>query len=181
MSQFLPKTLLALVLGVPTVLSAQTSSSADVFINMTILNPGVTATFVQAIDFGIQPASAVGGQVVASQWGAWSVSHSVGPGTQLQISFTLPSSVSGPQPGSELLMSYGATSASVLDQGFPVGAPFDPNVGTTFTLGGTGVGQFDVTLGQDIVGDGSGLVVADLVNAQPGIYQGVATMTVTVL
>jgi hypothetical protein len=154
-------------------LGAQLSRSADATASVSI-PASLTLMNSVGLDFGTHFASE--GVIIASAPAQWF--GTTDPGNNLSFSFVLPASLAkvggggnGPVP-----ITFGSTSAAAFTTDRP-DATFNPAAGFSgYTVGSDGT--YGLYLGATA---GSGRVSVDLTGRSPGNYQGVITLTVTVL
>lgn len=177
-----PRTLIVpfaicMLAGLTTGVRAQ-SDAADALVTVDIQSAVVNVTNTSGLDFG-QPYAADGilRSSVLGIAAAWTVD--VLGADQVELSFSLPPELVGPNPGDLITIQWGSESGSLVEGANPP-LVFDPATPINQAVAPTG-SQFDVFLGADANNNGTGDVVINILNATAGLYQATATLTVTVL
>lgn len=152
-------------------LAAQTilgSAAADARVNVTVASSEVVA--LQDLDFGTQFSGSVVRSSDVPTQAQWNLTfNSDGP---VMWEFTLPTHLTG--PNGSVGISFGNTSLRI--DGYPEG--LDP--ATPYGLEAVTGMALQFHLGEDMLNDGTGDVMVNLVGAPTGLYEGSIMLTVRV-
>jgi len=175
MSRFILAVLVLCALTAP--LAAQSSTrSADASASV-IITPTLTLTKVQDLNFGSHFATegvVQSSSTVFAQWNGTTDSQN-----SLSLTFTLPTFLQRVGNSQQVAIAYGTNSALYDNAGGGISIAFDPHTGLP-TTGSVVGGAYSVRLGTNFGQTGQAVSI-DLSGHGPGTYQGVITLTVTVL
>jgi hypothetical protein len=144
---------------------AQTTATASIDATAFVLGIApLAATGVADLNFGSVTAGTTGTPAGTADWGRWDITGE--PSAAVSIALTLPTELTGPGGGT-IPISFGSGDGALMYTFPTVDAAFNPNAGTSTTLGAAG------TLTVAIVG-----TVAPPVGTVTGTYTGTITLTV---